>query len=38
MGLIQLGLLGPAQFNDAVAFQNAKDQYTTLAYRVKPLI
>ncbi len=35
LGLIQLGLLGNAQFNDQTAFQNAKNQFTTLAYEGK---
>jgi len=33
MGLVQLGLLGPAQIDDPTAFQNAKDEYNTLAYK-----
>ena len=35
LGLIQLGLLGAAQINDQVAFQNAKNTYSTLAYEGK---
>ena len=35
LGLIQLGLLGTSQFNDPNAFQNAKDQFNTLAYAGK---
>ena len=35
LGLIKLGLLGSAQINDPVAFQNAKNQYSTLAYEGK---
>ncbi len=30
MGLVELGLLAPAQINDAVSYQNALDQYNTI--------
>jgi hypothetical protein len=33
LGLIQLGLLGPAQMNDPAAFQNANETYNTLDYK-----
>ncbi len=35
LGLIQLGLLGNAQMNDPIAFQDAKNQYNTLTYQGK---
>ncbi|MEI6122055.1 MAG: carboxypeptidase-like regulatory domain-containing protein [Bacteroidota bacterium] len=35
LGYIQLGLMGNAQFNDPVAFQNANNQFNTLAYQGK---
>ncbi len=35
LGLIQLGLLGNAQINDPVAFQNAKNLFSTLNYQGK---
>ncbi len=33
LGLIELGLMGKAQIDDASAFENAKKQYNTLYYR-----
>jgi hypothetical protein len=33
LGLVQLGLLGTAQFDDPAAFQNAKDEYNSLSYK-----
>ena len=33
LGLIELGLLGKAQFDDPAAFSNAKAQYNTIYYR-----
>ncbi|MEI6748062.1 MAG: carboxypeptidase-like regulatory domain-containing protein [Bacteroidales bacterium] len=33
LGLVELGLLGKAQFDDAVAIQSAMIQYNTLAYK-----
>jgi len=33
LGLIELGLLGKAQFDDPEAFSNAKAQYNTIYYR-----
>jgi hypothetical protein len=33
LGLVELGLLGKAQFDDPIAFENAKTQYNTLYYR-----
>lgn len=33
LGLVQLGLLAPAQFNDDNAFKNAKDLYLTGTYK-----
>jgi len=33
LGLVELGLLGKAQFDDVNAFQSAKKQYNTLYYR-----
>ncbi|MEI6853577.1 MAG: carboxypeptidase-like regulatory domain-containing protein, partial [Bacteroidota bacterium] len=35
LGLIQLGLMGNAQINDPVAFQNAKNLFSSLAYEGK---
>ncbi|MFZ4401764.1 MAG: carboxypeptidase-like regulatory domain-containing protein [Bacteroidales bacterium] len=35
LGLVQLGLLGNAQINDAVAFQNAMNTYNSLLYKGK---
>ncbi len=33
LGLVELGLMGKAQFDDPGAFENAKKQYNTLYYR-----
>ena len=33
LGLIQLGLMGASQFNDATAFSSAKEQFNSLAYQ-----
>ncbi|MEI7594731.1 MAG: carboxypeptidase-like regulatory domain-containing protein [Bacteroidota bacterium] len=33
LGLIQLGLLGTAQYNDQVAYDNAIEQYNSLQYK-----
>ena len=33
LGLVELGLMGKAQFNDAKAFESAKEQYNTMYYR-----
>ncbi|NVN94124.1 MAG: carboxypeptidase-like regulatory domain-containing protein [Bacteroidetes bacterium] len=35
LGLVQLGLLGNAQINDAIAFQNAMNTYNSLSYKGK---
>jgi outer membrane receptor for ferrienterochelin and colicin len=33
LGLVELGLLGKAQFDDANAFESAKEKYNTMYYR-----
>ncbi len=33
LGLVELGLLGKAQFDDPAAFESAKEQYNTVYYR-----